>query len=753
MRKRNSSRDIQRSAARGALGIVLGLLAFLVASTPIGGPLTAVVTAQTASPTPTETTSPTASPSPTTPPSPIEWVNPHEETSTEISMRGDGVDAAYHLVAWVNDVPASPLVEFRYVDGTNIVSLGAATRVPGTDTWELFWTTPPDDGDYVLEALLYSGTTLVGQDQIEIEVNNQGESRTLPIDAEPQAQTVELLTPVNGGRVGFYSSGTGDAQRTRAVLNVSTSAGTRSVRVFYTMSAVGTEPVWTSCGSANKPADVNQFFVVCTLGSDGVATAVTAVAAVAREADLGLLDPLDDGIDAGDAHAATGYEQVPTAVALRPEQQTQRQDLNPAGVFPCSQVITARVLDQHGQPVFGVNTDVHATGPTDNLFFDDSDTSGDNTSRTQAPDQNAHRAEPGMNCEGEPPAFTSANQQGSHDRPPGTPDIKHIETVPSTATVVGGTNQTGDFSFQLRSLDAGETQFTVWADLDDNDQHCTFEPDASGAIGWGQDPGAVTGVDPENSDCPQPQFTPTPTQTTTPTPTQTTTPTPTQTTTPSGEKCPGHESDPRNHVVGTPDDDQLSGTEGGDVICGLGGNDQINGLGGNDLLLGGDGDDTINGDAGDDDIEGGNGDDDIDGGTGNDDIDGGDGKDSIMGGDGDDTIDGGLQNDVIIGNAGNDLLIGSRGFDVIRGGKGHDTIRGGRGRDTIRGHTGRDDIRGGRGMDTLAGGGGHDEIRGGKDDDLLRGGRGNDTLRGGGGSDACFGGAGNNRYFSCEDRA
>lgn len=44
-------------------------------------------------------------------------------------------------------------------------------------------------------------------------------------------------------------------------------------------------------------------------------------------------------------------------------------------------------------------------------------------------------------------------------------------------------------------------------------------------------------------------------------------------------KCPGV-GGPANHVVGTPEDDELVGTPGDDVICGFAGDDTINGKGG-----------------------------------------------------------------------------------------------------------------------------------------------------------------------------
>jgi RTX calcium-binding nonapeptide repeat (4 copies) len=95
--------------------------------------------------------------------------------------------------------------------------------------------------------------------------------------------------------------------------------------------------------------------------------------------------------------------------------------------------------------------------------------------------------------------------------------------------------------------------------------------------------------------------------------------------------CPGHGTDTRNQVVGTPGRDTLSGTPGDDVICGLGGNDRITGAAGDDTLVGGDGNDRV---------DGGGGRDSLTGGAGADTMTGGHGKDHCRGGAGTDTVRG-----------------------------------------------------------------------------------------------------------------
>lgn len=112
--------------------------------------------------------------------------------------------------------------------------------------------------------------------------------------------------------------------------------------------------------------------------------------------------------------------------------------------------------------------------------------------------------------------------------------------------------------------------------------------------------------------------------------------------------CPGFAGDPRNQVVGTSGDDDLSGTGGADIICGKGGSDTLSGRGGNDLLLGG---------------------------LGNDQLVGGTGRDRLVGASGRDRLFGGTGRDRLFGGPGRDLLHGGPGRDFGAGGPGRDTFR------------------------------------------------------------------------------
>ena len=87
---------------------------------------------------------------------------------------------------------------------------------------------------------------------------------------------------------------------------------------------------------------------------------------------------------------------------------------------------------------------------------------------------------------------------------------------------------------------------------------------------------------------------------------------------PAAPTCAGFETDQRNQVVGTENDDVLEGTPNDDIICALGGDDVVDGLGGDDVIIGGDGNDVLSGDAGDDVLIGGLGLDVLDDGEGDD---------------------------------------------------------------------------------------------------------------------------------------
>lgn len=456
----------------------------------------------------------------TTPTAPtIKLINPDSTTSNEISAKSDGADNTYHLVAWVANPPANAVVQFKYTpDGTNQPELSITCADTGTqnarqataDTYECDWNLAGvSAGGGTLRAQLYSSTGKVAEDEEAVEV-------------DPDGQTVELIYPAQGQSVGFYKGPDGIAS---GMIDVTTSApgtpagdeGTQRVTVYYSMSAPGAEPVFEECGTEDVTGGVRES-IRCDVGPDNTSTAaneadisrITAIAATTGDTDEDVatspgnpctppaLECDVPDIDSADAHRASGYEQDPAAISVTP--QTHQ-----ATAGRCSQIITAVVTDANARPVVGVNVDVHAAGPTDNLFFDDDDSTTPNTSRHKAPEN--HPTEASANCEtpaDQPPNF--AGTQGDHDRVEA--DLKHIESTDAT-----GTNDEGKFTFQLFSVDAGGTQITVWADEDGDDVFCQNEASGIASIGWNQTPPSPTGAE-----AAQPCATPTGSPTGTPTP-------------------------------------------------------------------------------------------------------------------------------------------------------------------------------------------------------------------------------------------
>lgn len=478
-----------------------------------------------------------ASPSPTA--SRIQFVSPSGTTTgpgSELSSKSDGVDTLYHLVAWVDRLPSSPTVEFKYqVSGENVErNLGQATFV-SPDTFELKWdmVTGPGgnipEGAGTLRAILYSGTTEQSRDEHSVTVNNQPRPPNAAPNSteEDQGETTEITYPTNGGGLGFFTPPGGRAQ---AVIDVSLSAGATKVDAYYTKSAPGVEPSWISCsGSSGETTAQAANGVRCTLAEGDTPAQVTAVAVAASDATAVGIPPGGER-DSGDGHRVAPYVQTPTGVTLLPA--TQQVNANANGDFPCSGAITGSLTDQLGRKIAGANVDVHAAGPTDNLFFDDS---GDNSSTHKAPDRAHTATEATVNCEDTavPPGFNtgSGQTQGEHEVP-GEGDIKHIESTT-------GTDDAGQFKFQLnnRGRLAGTTQITMWADRDEDDQQCGEEPQGDATIGWGQAPAATSGVPDDRATCPLPS--PTGTSTSSPTASPTATPTRTSTGSPTASPSPG----------------------------------------------------------------------------------------------------------------------------------------------------------------------------------------------------------------------
>jgi D-alanyl-D-alanine carboxypeptidase len=143
-------------------------------------------------------------------------------------------------------------------------------------------------------------------------------------------------------------------------------------------------------------------------------------------------------------------------------------------------------------------------------------------------------------------------------------------------------------------------------------------------------------------------------------------------------------------------------TNSKDLLIGTTNEDTIYGLEGNDLIFGRSGKDILSGNRGLDLIAGGQGDDWIGGGADRDLLIGNRGNDTLVGGSEDDYLWGGQGNDSLQGQSGSDRLWGNKGDDLLDGGAGFDLLSAGRGNDIL------SDVDGGG---RLTGGSGADEFR------------------------------------------
>ena len=486
----------RRTTARVVLFIVVSVITTLVLFS--GGPIGAISFAQQ------QTTSGTR----------IEFLNPDESTSAEISAKDDdpgaGTETTYHIVATVNSLPSNYSVTFQYQeDGSAPTTIGNGTLV-GADTFELFWPSSamPDDGAYTLIAILSSGGTEVSRDTEAVTVNNQSDSADPIRDfRNDQGSTVEIVDPGNADGLGFYDAPGGDVVWAASII-VRFSDGTTRLTPYYSVSPPGSEPEFEACGNGNETAANAADGVRCELVSPHTPTQVTGVAVVA--ADQPIPSPAPADVDSADGHRVTGYVSDPSSVTI------SGSPTGAVSIESCTPEITATVFDQNGSRVVGANVDVHAQGPNDTLAFD-----SNAPSENKAPEN--HATETARDCETDPEA--ADGEQGWHEA--GTQDRKHIESVDGTA-------DNGTFTFRLYSAAPGSTQYTVWADEDSNDRQCANEAQADGAIGWGSTPPAVTGLPDEDTTCTtstqSPSTSPS-TRSPSPTPTQSSaSPSPTQST-------------------------------------------------------------------------------------------------------------------------------------------------------------------------------------------------------------------------------
>lgn len=481
---------------RTALAITVLLIATLTVPSLIAGGAFSLAQAQ-------------QSPSPTGTAPTIELVNPSDYEGTPVLSDKDnnpGNDASgddpndekYHFNAWTRNAPNNATVEFFIVQGSNQISLGFAQN-QGNGVFDLYSGIPDNlsettgtSTNAIVRAILYSGGELdrdeqtvtinqVNDDEASEPVLQQGERR-----ASRAAETAEITYPQNGGGVGFFGR-PGQPKAANIELRHSRTEaegapvapdhdGPENIRVYYTTSHRGTDPDWKECGTDESQDDAADG-VRCELLSGDQPEWVTGIAVVTLDAEAaepqspgGL--PAENVHNAGDAHVATGYSQIPTAVTIT----------SPAGstATGCSPLIPVTVNDQIGRKIVGAPVDVHAQGPTDALAFntedDEHDPDNDNTADPDPNDQpENHSTEQGRQCSD---GALAEENQGEHEEAGAQPDRKHIEST-------DGTDSNGQFIYQMWSNAPGGTTMTAFVDMDDDDFFCASEASGNGIITWG----------------------------------------------------------------------------------------------------------------------------------------------------------------------------------------------------------------------------------------------------------------------------
>lgn len=463
----------------------------------------------------------------------------------------------YHFTAAVTNAPPNPLVEFFAVQGSNPpFFLGTGTFTQGlgavelrTDLPDSFTSEGPDAasgnpnanlGDATIRAILYAnnGANEVARDEQAVRFNqrnrivdnNPDTPEDREDDPERAAETVEITYPVHGRDFGLFRRSSGGAT---GVVEVQWSDGADNIQVYYSTSPPDVDPNWTSCGTESTSAQTGSTAsarngVRCTLVNNDQPESVTGIAAVAMDNEIPVGSGTSQSVaNSGDAHRVRGYSQVPNAVLITvPDNNgAAAGDATPDD---CSGLIVATVRDDEGQPITGVNVDVHARGPTDNLAFNTEPDEQDDLDPSQPDDSKApdnHPTESGRRCDANN-TIATGDLQGVHAAGGGQPDRKHIESVNQT-------QDDGDFVFRLWSEAAGATRLTAWAENEDDDRFCQTEVSGTEDVQWGTGGTAPAQDTAEPPPCPNPSPTPSPTGSTTgPTPTPTPTATPTATPTP-----------------------------------------------------------------------------------------------------------------------------------------------------------------------------------------------------------------------------
>ena len=437
-------------------------------------------------------------------------VSPQEPADPpKISDKFDGVDNAYHIVAWTDQIPANSVVEATWTpNDENAITAGTLLPVPGsTDTWELFWEIPASvtEGGGVMRVDLFrqtgGGLDSIADDEVEADLFHEG---TYPGgDEEPAEDTVELTWPAQDGQLGFYK-GRGGAWRaivdgvasgpflttvtTPGGSSTTLTGGTQRIWVFFTTSQPGEAPEFTQCATirtdnVTRNADNTvPWRATCLLAGKTLPSEITALVAVAGERDQpsrsGTTGTAEQTQESADVHRIAGFEQDPRQMKIvwdprEPATQTASWPTGERRVAnsDCLEII-AYARDQMDRPVIGANVDFHVQGPNDLVGFGDDaqDDTGSNGSSNEKPPEKGHNQEYGWDCDSPGNLWTdspisTADRYGDHNIPAGGDDIKHMETTAGTGLSAGGPlPQPGGFRIDVFSPDPGFAEVIAWVD-------------------------------------------------------------------------------------------------------------------------------------------------------------------------------------------------------------------------------------------------------------------------------------------------
>jgi hypothetical protein len=262
-------------------------------------------------------------------------------TPTISSLAGGG-----HPVQLVASVDAPDLVDaiaFGYSSESapDFTDIGMASRVPGTDVYELTWDTSQlPTGTYRLQASVVGGDDT---DNVAVVVDNS-------------KQVARLDDPRNGAVATFH-------QRSTRLSGIA-SPGTHHVDLFYAApSGPKAELLWTRCGSVTPlEGDAERpFSGTCVLEGGASAFRVSRVGALAYAQTCDVMG-CSSTIGTGDVHRVIGSDERPV-ISIDPAESESTTD-------SCF-VFQLTVWDEDGSPVPGQAVDVSVAGPTSHTSFCD----------------------------------------------------------------------------------------------------------------------------------------------------------------------------------------------------------------------------------------------------------------------------------------------------------------------------------------------------------------------------------------------